>query len=161
MSKSTRGGKSDGPVKYVNKVKLLVQCEEQLAKTEVPRPIYAVAFKDDRNVNVKVLGVELMGIRKNYETQHVDVEVEMHEVEVPTDEVEVPTDPSSATSAKKTSAASTKKTYTDDDTTMGDSTMDDSEGEDKKSSAASTKKTYTKKSQPQMNWLWLLSTQFQ
>jgi hypothetical protein len=79
--KEMRGGKSDGPVTYVYKVPLIFQCEEQLSHdVEVPQAVYTNIFKEgprDGDNKVKILAVELRGVRKNYETQHVADEIDI------------------------------------------------------------------------------------
>ena len=78
--KELRQDKSDTPVESICVTKLSIQCEEQFARTEVPRPIYSGVFIDKDSTNkVKVLGVELMGMRSNYETQKVEEEVDISE----------------------------------------------------------------------------------
>ena len=70
-----RGGKSDASVTSENRSLLLHPVEEQLPRSEVPNGTHTGNLKVQNGV-IKVLGVELMGIRTNYETRKVDNEFE-------------------------------------------------------------------------------------
>ena len=69
------GGKSDATVMSENRSHLMHPVEEQLPKSEVPNSIYFGNLKGKSGV-VKVLAVELMGVRTNYETRKVEKEFE-------------------------------------------------------------------------------------
>jgi len=88
--KALRGGKSDAPVVSENRSFLMHPVEEQLPRTEVPNSIYFGNLKGKSGV-VKVLAVELMGIRTNYETRRVEQEFEWSQTGAPAPAVPSPT----------------------------------------------------------------------
>jgi len=73
--RALRGGSSDAPVHSKFSIVPPFAVEEQLTGFEVPRPIYSNTLAN----GVRVLAIELMGIRSNYASHKVDTEYDSPE----------------------------------------------------------------------------------
>ena len=65
-----RGGHSDQPVVSHFRIALPFAVEEQLTNVQVPRPIYTTTLPK----GLRVLAIEMMGIRSNYQARRVEAE---------------------------------------------------------------------------------------